>query len=86
MGSVHGRSEDNLIETIKSYGKVALLTDKKNTPKMIAKIMKESDITNRKILIGENLSYSDERITELSIERCIDFEANSLCVMVIHDE
>ena len=47
----------------KSKRGLILLTDSKNNPYNIAKVLVDSGYQNTKIIVGERLSYSDEKIT-----------------------
>lgn len=61
--SLHGRDLD-IIEILKNSKRgVILLTDKKNNPYMIGKKLLENKIENIEIIVGENLSYDDEKIS-----------------------
>lgn len=66
LASVHGRDFD-YIEGLKTGTGVVLLTDEKNTPYNIAKNIYQSGIENIEIVIGERLSYPDEKITKLDV-------------------
>lgn len=68
--SVHGRDMDYLDALSKSQG-VILLTDDKNIPYTIAKDIYNNGFKNIEIIVGERLSYEDEKITVVDIE---DFE------------
>ncbi|MBX7394104.1 precorrin-6y C5,15-methyltransferase (decarboxylating) subunit CbiE [Clostridium chauvoei] len=59
-GSLHGREED-FIKKVKEYPLSIWLTDKINTPKVLCKRLIENNISS-KVIVGENLSYDDERI------------------------
>lgn len=60
--SVHGREID-IIKTLKESKKgLVLLTDKKNSPYEIGKLLFENNLSNIEIIVGENLSYEDENI------------------------
>lgn len=60
--SVHGREID-IIKTLKESKKgLVLLTDKKNSPYEIGKLLFENNLNNIEIIVGENLSYEDENI------------------------
>lgn len=62
--SVHGR-ELNIPEVFKnSRAGVVLLTDKENSPYIIGRILMKNNFPDAKLICGERLSYSDERITE----------------------
>ena len=65
--SVHGRDMDYIKVLERSKG-VILLTDDKNTPYTIAKNVFDNGLRNMEIIIGERLSYSDEKITITDIE------------------
>jgi cobalt-precorrin-7 (C5)-methyltransferase len=66
LASVHGRDFD-YIEGLKTGTGVVLLTDEKNTPYNIAKNIYQSGIEDIEIVIGERLSYPDEKITKLVV-------------------
>lgn len=59
--SLHGRNED-VIEIIKNKQTTFILTDKNNTPAMIAKLLCQNNLQNTEMIIGSNLSYQDEKI------------------------
>lgn len=61
--SVHGRENDIVKALKKSKRGLILLTDSKNNPYEIAKTLADSEYQNTQIIVGERLSYSDEKIT-----------------------
>lgn len=67
ISSVHGR-ENDYINMLKNHLGIALLTDNKNTPYMIAKNIYDNGFKGYEIIIGEQLSYEDEKITYCDIE------------------
>lgn len=67
LASVHGRDFD-YIESLKNKTGVVLLTDDKNTPYEIAKNICQCGIENIEIVIGERLSYPDEKITKVNVK------------------
>ncbi len=83
--SMHGR-EENLIKNIKTNKNVGILTDKIWNPKKIAEKIIEKEILNRKIYIGENLSYDNERIIKLNLDEVNKHKFENLNVMVVSDE
>ncbi|MBG0763729.1 MAG: precorrin-6y C5,15-methyltransferase (decarboxylating) subunit CbiE [Tissierellales bacterium] len=83
--SMHGR-EENLIKNIKTNKNVGILTDKIWNPKKIAEKIIEKEILNKKIYIGENLSYDNERIIKLNLEDVTKHKFKNLNVMVVSDE
>lgn len=84
--SFHGRQDESLADLVQRYPKVALFTDTQFPPKAIIKRLYDQGIQNKRILIGENLSYPDERIIDESLEKCRGIETKKLCVMVIYNE
>ena len=69
LASVHGR-EFNYIKNIndKDIAGLVLLTDDIQNPYEITKNLYNSGIRNLTIIVGENLSYDNEKITILEIE------------------
>ena len=61
--SVHGRENDIVKALEESKRGLILLTDSKNNPYNIAKTLADSGYQDTKIIVGERLSYSDEKIT-----------------------
>jgi len=61
--SVHGRDFD-FEELLSRYTHLGLLTDKKNTPQEIARRLCMAGYGGVRITVGEDLSYSHERIEE----------------------
>ena len=71
--SVHGR-KINITDALKnSTAGIILLTDSKNSPYIIGRILNKNNFSDVKIIVGENLSYPDEKITEFYAR---DFEAH----------
>ena len=73
VGSVHGKEFD-FIEKLKECGKLALLTDNKNTPQEIAKELVRNGMNDTLVCVGENLSYEDERIYRYKAGELVDLE------------
>ena len=69
MASVHGR-EFNYIKNIndEDISGLVLLTDDIQNPYEITKKLYTNGIRNLIIIVGENLSYDNEKITILGIE------------------
>ncbi|WP_053956636.1 precorrin-6y C5,15-methyltransferase (decarboxylating) subunit CbiE [Inediibacterium massiliense] len=85
IGSLHGREFD-FLDVVKKYKKVILLTDQKYSPKEIARKMLNNHIQGKIMIIGENLSYPNEKITFASLEEVIHISEFNMCVVVIVDE
>ena len=81
LGSMHGREED-FINSVRENKKSFWLTDKKNTPSYLCKVLKDNNV-NCKVTIGENLSYEDEIITIGKPEELLEKEFSNLSVMVV---
>lgn len=82
--SIHGRECDYEEKLKNSELGIVLLTDNKNTPSKICKELKSKGYRGLEIIIGENLSYPNERIDIFMIddfnESVKDYQMN---VMVI---
>ena len=84
ISSVHGR-EVEYVQKLREFGKIGLLTDNKNTPQKIAEILIENGIEEAIIFVGENLSYENERILELSAKEMVKVEEKfEMNVVVIY--
>ena len=68
LASAHGRDFD-YVKAMDEKDGVVLLTDEKNTPYTIGKNVYESGIRGVEIIVGERLSYPDEIITRVIIEK-----------------
>ena len=62
LGSLHGRHEE-FLERINKNELSIWLTDKENNPGILCEILHDAEI-KCKVIIGENLSYEDEIISE----------------------
>lgn len=84
--SAHGRKTEGLVDIVQNHSKVIILTDPENSPALIAKMMLNAGISERKVYICENLAYQDERITGCGLSEVPDDTGMSGCIMVICDE
>lgn len=83
LGSLHGREED-FIENVKRYKISIWLTDKKNNPAKLSGILiKESIDCN--VIVGENLSYENEVITQGSPKDYIGNEYSDLSILIVEN-
>ena len=73
VSSVHGRNTE-YVEKLREYGKIGLLTDKKNTPQRIAEEVVKAGMTEATIYVGENLSYENEKIWEMPAKEMMEYE------------
>lgn len=83
VGSLHGREED-FIKNIRNNEISIWLTDKKNNPSKLC-----TDIINKSIkcnvIVGENLSYEDEVITQGEPSKFIGNEYSDLSILIIEN-
>lgn len=84
VSSVHGRKVE-YVQKLREFRKIGLLTDNKNTPQRIAEILIENGMGEAIIFVGENLSYENERILELSAKEMVKIEEKfEMNVVVIY--
>ncbi|WAW15096.1 precorrin-6y C5,15-methyltransferase (decarboxylating) subunit CbiE [Peptostreptococcus equinus] len=83
ISSGHGREPD--FNFIFLHSKVALLTDKKNSPAVISKAISSKSL-NYKMYVGYNLSYEDEEILEGRHSDFEDIHKDKLAVVVLIKE
>jgi len=65
--SVHGRSSEGFLTRLKGQAKVAILTDEKNSPPVLAKRMVEHGETAWVAWVCENLGGPDERVRRFDV-------------------
>lgn len=80
--SLHGR-DCNLENYIKLNRELGILTDKEHNNRYIAKKIKNLNLNNVKIYVGERLSYPDEKISCLNILEAEEYIAEDLSVVVL---
>ena len=81
--SSHGKTPD--CDYVLSHKKVCMVTDKIIGPKEICKQILDRNL-EKTIVVGENLSYDNERITIGSPEDILNLEDFDMCVVVILDK
>ena len=81
--SSHGKTPD--FDYVRSHKKVCMVTDKIIGPKEICKQILDRNL-EKTIVVGENLSYDNERITIGSPEDILNLEDFDMCVVVILDK
>jgi cobalt-precorrin-7 (C5)-methyltransferase len=86
LTSLHGRMDKDFLNTVRNHKKVILLTDNQYSPDKIARHLLEQGFLHKKITVGENLSYDDERIVEGSLQEIAEMRNFEMSVMVIEDE
>jgi len=87
LTSVHGR-ENEYVNGIKEMGVVGLLTDLKNSPSKIAETLIVQGLSDLRMIVGERLSYEDEKITEGTPEeiKAMAFESLTVVIVVNHGQ
>ena len=83
ISSCHGKQPD--FDYILSHKKVALVTDNIIGPKEIAKEIIKRKL-NKVMVVGENLSYENEKITIAPCQDIINVDKFDMNVLVIYDE
>lgn len=83
--SMHGRRQ-NLVSAVAQNKKVFSLTGGEHSPQMLCSKLCEHGLGSVKVYVGENLSYSEEKLTEGTAEEISKLEFPSLSVMMILNE
>lgn len=81
LGSLHGRTEE-FLDMVNKNNLSIWLTDKENNPGVLCKILYEAKVSCR-VIIGENLSYEDETISEGSPIDFINKTYSSLSIFIV---
>ncbi len=84
--SLHGRKSDGLIERIAGSKKIAILTDEKMPPDLVARRVLSAGIGKKRAAVGESLSLRDERFVKGSLQEISEMKFKGQSVMVIYDE
>ncbi len=84
--SLHGRKMDDLAAKVENSKKTFLFTDPAFPPEKIAAYLLEKGVENRRTIVMENLTYSDERIVDTDLNRTAKMKGFGLCVMIIKKE
>lgn len=82
LGSLHGRCEE-FLKKINNNELSIWLTDKENNPSVLCKTLHEAEI-KCKVIVGENLSYEDEIISEGSPEELLNKNYSPLSIFIVH--
>lgn len=82
VGSLHGRDWDWKTQ-VRKRKTVGLLTDAHQSPQWIANQIIEEGLQDCWLIVGENLSYPEERIEKLRPKDLVTKEYESLSVVVI---
>lgn len=77
--------DNNFLGAVQSHGKVFLLTGGERTPRYICNALDRVGLGEVDVVIGENLSYPQERIIQGTAEDLADNDYHSLSVMLIEN-
>lgn len=86
--SLHGRSAEGFLTRLKGEAKVAILTDEKNSPSILARQMTEHGETAWIAWVCENLGGPDERVRRFDVETlaaCQDIGPLNVLLLVRSD-
>ena len=83
-GSVHARNED-FIEKVKAHKLSIWLTDNKNNSAFLCKLLNENNIECT-VIIGEHLSYENERILQGKPIEFINEEVSDMAILIVEKE
>lgn len=83
--SIHGRSMEKLNQALQQgVEKIAVLTDRKNTPNAIAHLLVAMDLSNcYEFWVCENLGGNDERVQCLSVNEVLNQTFTPLNIVVL---
>ncbi|OOM80454.1 precorrin-6y C5,15-methyltransferase (decarboxylating) subunit CbiE [Clostridium sp. BL-8] len=82
LGSLHGRKQE-FLNIVKKHKLSIWLTDKENNPTVLCKILSEAEV-KCKVIIGENLSYDDERINEGNPMEFLNKDYSALSIFIVN--
>ena len=83
--SVHGRPIWPIIEVVRKSPKVAIFTDDKNTPGLVAKALLTAGISQRRAVVCEHLDGVQERIVDTTLEALPDQSFAPLNLLLLLD-
>jgi precorrin-6Y C5,15-methyltransferase (decarboxylating) len=84
--SVHGRKATDLFAELGHAGAIAIYTDPENTPNLLAKILCEYGMVNRKVAVVEDIGSEQERCLETDLAGAEGMQFSPLNVMVLYPE
>lgn len=82
LGSLHGRSDD-FLKIVRKYNLSIWLTDKENNPSALCKILYDAQV-DCNVIIGENLSYENEIISEGNPRKFLNKEYSPLSIFIVN--
>ena len=82
--SLHGK-EAEFTKHVKMHRFVGLLTDKQHSPQWICDALMADNLENIVIHIGENLSYAEEHVRQMSLAEVANAEFEPLLVVILEN-
>jgi len=84
--SLHGREIADLDAHLSEPHPLVVFTDSRNNPGYLCRLMIEAGIKSKKVYIGENLSYPDEKISAGRPQDFTGLSGSDLNLVVIMDD
>jgi precorrin-6Y C5,15-methyltransferase (decarboxylating) len=84
--SVHGRKVTDFFAEFGHSGPLAIYTDHENTPNLLARILREYGMANRRVAVVEDIGSEQERCVETDLTAAEGMEFSPLNVMVLYPE
>lgn len=81
--SAHSRPVEDIVESIRHSRKIGILTDDKNTPNIIGRVLRENGFENCRVYVCQDLGSKNERIISTRLNRLEKLEFSPLSVMVL---
>ncbi len=83
LTSVHSRSIEAIVDTVRSHRKVGIITDDKRTPGEIARILLEKGVNNRQAYVCQDLGTTEESIVETDLEKLREGNFSPLNIVIL---
>ena len=80
--SVHGRTND-IVQTVKEHEKVGIFTGGGAAPDGICRSLVQAGLDTVKVVVGENLSYPEERVFTGSAKELMEMNFHPLSLMIV---
>ncbi len=84
--SLHGREIADLDAQLGEPHPLVVFTDSRNNPGYLCRLMIKAGLNSKKVYIGENLSYPDEKISAGRPQDFTGFSGSDLNLVVIMDD
>ncbi len=83
--SLHGRGIEGLPEELEGAKKLAILTDPKNPPEAVARLLLRRGVKGKRAFVCDSLATPQERVVAGDLESIARERFTGYCVMVIKD-